>query len=510
MDELQNQYRMALPARIAALALARDMVDEEPEAKASLRRMAHRLRGSGGTYGFPEISEAAAAVEDAGDPDLLHVTDVLLSVLRAVAADGTDSASRILVVEDEPTSALLVEATLDGAGRGVVVAHTLAEAERALDEYRVALVVLDLVLPDGDGRSFLVQLRDRPDTATVPVIVLSGKIGPGPKAECFALGADTFIEKPVQPDVLRAAAAAKLESVTTDLPLPGRDPLTDRLNRSGLRDVFVEILDRCREERRPLSVALLGLDGFLDTVERFGAGAAETALARAADLVDGALGTDDLVGRWGGAEFLALLPGMTLPVATKAVERAVAAVAATPMQAPGGAQFSVTFSAGVAGANPDRDLDGTLEELGRLLHLARREGPGRVNGEDAEVAEPAPTVVVAEDDPLVVSLLRHRLEREGFRVVVFEDGANLVEAAAGLRPSVAILDVKMPGLDGFHVLQRLRATPSFAGVPVLMLTSMGSERDIVRAFELGADDYVLKPFSPVELLARVRRLVEDA
>ena len=75
-------------------------------------------------------------------------------------------------------------------------------------------------------------------------------------------------------------------------------------------------------------------------------------------------------------------------------------------------------------------------------------------------------------------------------------------------PDLVILDVKMPGLDGFEVLERLRGDARFAKTPILMLTSMGQEADVVRGFGLGADDYVLKPFSPVELAARVRRLLK--
>jgi DNA-binding response OmpR family regulator len=76
------------------------------------------------------------------------------------------------------------------------------------------------------------------------------------------------------------------------------------------------------------------------------------------------------------------------------------------------------------------------------------------------------------------------------------------------RPDLVILDVKMPGLDGFEVLERLRRSADFATTPIIMLTSMGQEADVVRGFRLGADDYILKPFSPTELSARVRRLLK--
>ena len=72
---------------------------------------------------------------------------------------------------------------------------------------------------------------------------------------------------------------------------------------------------------------------------------------------------------------------------------------------------------------------------------------------------------------------------------------------------MAILDVKMPEMDGFELLDRLRKVPNYYEIPIMMLTSMGREEDIARGFELGADDYMVKPFSPVEVLARVRRLL---
>jgi DNA-binding response OmpR family regulator len=111
-----------------------------------------------------------------------------------------------------------------------------------------------------------------------------------------------------------------------------------------------------------------------------------------------------------------------------------------------------------------------------------------------------------EDDRVTASLIRHRLEKDGFEVVHYDDGQvayNAVEGGASF--SLAIVDVKLPGMDGFELLQRVRELRHSSDTPVIMLTSMGREADIVRGFELGANDYVLKPFSAVELLARIHR-----
>jgi DNA-binding response OmpR family regulator len=117
------------------------------------------------------------------------------------------------------------------------------------------------------------------------------------------------------------------------------------------------------------------------------------------------------------------------------------------------------------------------------------------------------TILVAEDDPLAAGILIHKLEKEGFKVLHYPDGTQALDGALSNAVDVAILDVKMPGLDGFELLERLRKVPDYFELPIMMLTSRGTEKDIARGLKLGADEYMVKPFSPVEVLARVRRML---
>lgn len=115
-------------------------------------------------------------------------------------------------------------------------------------------------------------------------------------------------------------------------------------------------------------------------------------------------------------------------------------------------------------------------------------------------------ILLAEDDPLTAALIIHRLEREAFEVAHCSNGLEALEAAATEQFDMIVLDVQMPGIDGFDVLDRIRATPELSEIPIVLVTAVGSEGDVVRGFALGADDYILKPFSPAELTARVKRL----
>jgi two-component system alkaline phosphatase synthesis response regulator PhoP len=116
-------------------------------------------------------------------------------------------------------------------------------------------------------------------------------------------------------------------------------------------------------------------------------------------------------------------------------------------------------------------------------------------------------ILLVDDSPVVADTVRDTLEPFGFRVAWIEDGAGIPKALERQMPDLAILDVMMPGVDGYEACRRLRADPKTAHLPILMLTARAEEADKVVGLELGADDYLAKPFGERELLARVRALL---
>ena len=117
---------------------------------------------------------------------------------------------------------------------------------------------------------------------------------------------------------------------------------------------------------------------------------------------------------------------------------------------------------------------------------------------------PVPTIVVAEDDSAIRELLAHHLEREGFSVIAVADGYAALRGARHAADLI-VLDIGLPGVDGFDVVRTLRREER--AVPIVMLTARVDEIDRIVGFELGADDYVCKPFSPREVVARVRAVL---
>lgn len=123
-------------------------------------------------------------------------------------------------------------------------------------------------------------------------------------------------------------------------------------------------------------------------------------------------------------------------------------------------------------------------------------------------AGPERTVLVVEDDADIGKLLQWVLEREGFSVSLLRDGREALERIArGPATRLVLLDVMLPHASGHDLIVALRADARWARVPVIMLTAKSQEQDIVKALDAGASDYMLKPFQPAELRARIRRLV---
>ena len=114
-------------------------------------------------------------------------------------------------------------------------------------------------------------------------------------------------------------------------------------------------------------------------------------------------------------------------------------------------------------------------------------------------------ILIADDEEHLGYVVKFKLEKEGFDVIWKKNGRQALEAVREERPDLVILDVMMPGLTGFEVLEAIKADPELKDTPVIMLTASGQEADTVKGIDMGAADYIVKPFRPAELVARIRR-----
>ena len=352
-------FEKTLGSYADALDAARTALKTDTTSGASIRRLATALERSAGQHGFPAISQAAKSVAEAPPSELATAAERLLMTLLKAVTDPDAREQAVLVVDDDVVLTRLLTKVLAHDHRSVLVAASGSEMLAVLKSRWVDLIILDVGLPDLDGREILSALRRNSLTAGLPVVVLTAATEAWIEAECRALGATAFLRKPIDPLALMATVGQEL----------------------------------ARARRRPKGE----------------------------------------------------------PVVTAAP---VAAAAAVPSGEP-------------------------------------RSGE----------------VLLAEHDPLVAQIIRHRLGREGLTIRHFSSGTAALQAAKHLAPALVIVDAMTPGIDGIELLRQLRQMEQYRSIPVLVLSDIGSEREVVRALEAGADDCIRKPFSPTELVARIDRLL---
>lgn len=120
---------------------------------------------------------------------------------------------------------------------------------------------------------------------------------------------------------------------------------------------------------------------------------------------------------------------------------------------------------------------------------------------------PAPTVLVVEDDPVILRLLEVNFELEGFTVYLAHDGAEGIDVAIASKPDVIVSDIMMPNVSGIELVQALKADESTASIPIVLLSAKAQTGDLKAGMDAGADDYVTKPFEPLDLVDRVNALL---
>jgi len=117
------------------------------------------------------------------------------------------------------------------------------------------------------------------------------------------------------------------------------------------------------------------------------------------------------------------------------------------------------------------------------------------------------TILVAEDQRTILNLIEFKLKNSGYEVIVVQDGQTALKKANDILPDMILLDIMMPLMTGFEVLAALKKGENTKNIPVLLITAQTREDDVIKGLELGADDYILKPFSPNELVARIKTVL---
>ena len=493
LEELQAQYLAKFPQRIQTLQEALQDHQAGGEGLTTLRHLAHGLRGSGASYGFPAISQAAGELEDAPlDQVAARVFD-LVAVLESPRS--FEARRTILLVSPDAGFTGQFASRLSDDRRKVRVVKTGREALRICQASPPVLVLLELLLPDVDGRRLLKALRGTAGMEGIPLLVVATRGNSRLREECFALGADHYFDKACDPSLLVSTVSATLERKSRRSSTGHMRIMSRLLSRRAFSDHYEQ---RLRSRQAGSGCLLLIALGQLPEQDR------EAVVQGVAGVILKDLRAADQLVRWGEAELLLWAKETFAPGARSLLERVGARVRAREISV-GDQVYRVGIQGGIAAV--DR-LAPPLEELLKRARASLQQAQARVGvTAGSRDAKETRRVLLAEDDPEFAGLVKYVLGQSGLVVEHLSSGEGVLERGLVLQPTLFVLDVRLPGVDGFELVRRIRAHPVLRSTPIVLLTALGAEEDVVKGLELGADDYIIKPCSPKELLARVQRLL---
>jgi two-component system chemotaxis response regulator CheY len=413
----------------------------------------------------------------------------------------------ILIADDEPGTRLLLTAALTRLGHSCTATENGEEAWRRYQELEPEVVITDWDMPGLDGTALARRIRAHPDSPYTYVLVLTGAADDDAARATMEAGADDLILKPLDPSDLerKMIAAERVTALHRRLHADARhDPLTGIGNRLRLAEDLAAISARMERYGHSYCVAMFDIDRFKGFNDGGGHAAGDDVLRRVAHALRDGVRGGDAVYRYGGEEFVVLLPEQTLDGAAQAGERLRAAIEGLAIPHPAGG--IVTISGGVAGvsdgaASPD-DL---FEAADKALYAAKAGGRNRVEATLLDAGSAARTIrlLIADDEAGVRLTLSAMADRNADIELVGQaaDALEAIELTSLRRPDVVLLDFDMPGGGGVRAAVEIReACPTSRIVALSADDSAGASLDMSRA---GAVGYLVKGASEDEIVRAI-------
>ncbi|CAM3773733.1 GGDEF domain-containing response regulator [Alkalicoccus chagannorensis] len=515
--------------------------EEEEIRENELYRFFHNIKGTAGTIGMQEVHDIAAvqldSLEEGSEsywsreewrramvPLLPYVDDpeqeeTLMEEVGSVQEPSEDT-PLLLIIDDDVEFVTYLKDLVEGSGYQALVAMNGEKGVELYYELNPRMLILDYNLPDTDGLKILQQIMDKAKQDFTPVVMLSGEAGTEAKIRSYELGASDFISKPINHRLFFPFIQNRLDTQERIWQSSLQDELTGAKNRKFL-DGELEALNYKlgRGDGGGFTLILCDLDHFKKINDNFGHTAGDRALRHFVKTVMSFIRPGDTTARYGGEEFALVLPESSEENALQVIERIQQALKDHPV--PDYPEVELRFSAGIrAVTESGTSAERLLEEADRAMYAAKHQGRDRAvlfhEGLSAVKETALLHVIIVDDDDVVREMMEQYMKRRQeigghpVRFHSYPDGRAFVEDDWYREGDYyfLLLDGMMPRMDGLEVLQHLRLHYSTDRILVSMLTARKGEKDIARALQLGADDYMAKPFRVREVFARMERLVK--
>ncbi|MEI2375646.1 response regulator [Priestia megaterium] len=531
-----DKYQITLLANVRnQLQEWTDQTEEIPHEE--VYRFLHSISGTSATIGLHYLGDRSRELMEALEKnqkktwDYAELNAFLLDIIKISYQDEIESVedinkpleinektANILLVDDDLSMLMYLKEQFEKQGWYVLATASKEKAITAFYEWKPDCFVVDVHMKDGTGFDILSFLRDKTKQMFIPIVMMSVDNQRKTRLQAFRLGADDFFVKPLdmEESVLRIGHHIERKKLLNSFSMV--DELTGAYNRTYLKEIYSQQLSSYARSKEPFCLALLDLDLFKRVNDQYGHLMGDQVLQAFVEYMKHEIRPTDHIFRYGGEEFILLLPKTNIKEAETVLNRLLDSFVKKVFTHQSNS-FYCSFSGGVVEVhNNEWPLEKALHQADEALYIAKESGRQKIvaSSQSKLVKKRTLRMAIIDDDSIIRTMLKELLskidvgDRYEVKIEVFKDGIEFFESQwiHSSDQYFVILDGMMPKMDGLEVLQKLRQQKRHDQYTVVMLTSRNSEQDIQRALELGADDYMTKPFKLMELEARVRHLMK--
>ncbi len=508
--------------------------------KEEIYQFLHSIKGTAASIGLPELTNVAetllnhlvvltkqiwevrewqALIEPVSEY-IRTYEDVLTPEIQTPLRNQLPDQPLILVIEDEVQMLALLKEELENEQYAVLLATNVEKAVEIFYSQKPDYVLLDMYLESESGFEVLEQIVEKAKQLLIPIMVISADDSKYMRMNVYRAGGFDFFPKPIEVDELKVLLKARLEHrklLTRQILL---DELTGAYNRKFLHDELERQVAEYERNNIDFSLAILDIDKFKSVNDTYGHDVGDNVLSTFSSLVLTYKRKGDFFIRYGGEEFMVLMPQTKVEEGKWGISRLLNVFQQEVFH---GAteDFSCTFSSGVVSYRNHESVESMIKRADQLLYEAKSNGRNQIRTEEDlplvidHTIDQTLRIGIIDDDPVIHDVLRDHLQNvqfDGYKTEVksFLGGASFFDSNWHKQGGkfVLLLDGVMPDMDGLDVLERMRNECDVKDFVIIMLTGRKEDKDIVRALELGADDYLTKPFNIHELEIRVKRLAD--
>ena len=378
-EALRAAVRTQAPAALIMDIRFPEGVDEGTLALEALHREIGATIPTVFVSGRSDFDARIKAVQAGGQAFLPKPVDALalVNALDDLTGQQQPGAYRVLIVDDEPQIASYHSVLLQEAGMETYELDDPARILSVLDAFRPDLVLMDIYLPQCNGRDLARLIRQLPDYVSTPIIYLSSEVDHAKQFFAMRVGAEGFLTKPVSPAQLIESVGVRAERMRVLRGMMARDSLTGLLNHSETTRTLESAVAAARRTEGRMCFVMIDIDHFKLVNDNYGHPRGDQVLLALSRLLQQRLRTNDTVGRYGGEEFALILQDVDLPQACALVNSLREAFSQIQFHS-GEVEFGCTFSAGVASVTTHRSLVVLREAADKALYVAKKAGRNRV------------------------------------------------------------------------------------------------------------------------------------